>query len=84
MSYICDNCHVSQLPRTPAIPVVTETRKVEYMNHVLVRDGDDEGTVKEVTSKGFETVTEIRVCPGCAAELKVRQKGEKNEVRNHV
>lgn len=68
--YICQNCHVSQLPRTSAIPVVTETRKVQYTNHVVVRDGDDEGTVREVTSKGFETIREIRVCPACAEELK--------------
>lgn len=68
MSYICGNCHVSQPPRTPAIPIVVETRKVEYT--VQSRDPEnDEAFITKVV-KGSEVVKEVRVCPGCADELR--------------
>lgn len=56
MSYICQNCHLQQPPKTPQHTLVTETRKVEYE---VVRD--------RVTSTevGFEIAREIRVCPKC-------------------
>lgn len=71
--YICSNCHVCQLPRTPAIPLVVETRQVEY----LVESSDPETeAISTKTVKGTEIVRELRVCPSCRADIQRMQNGK--------
>lgn len=66
MCYICANCKISQLPKTPAIPVVLKTRAVNYVN---VKIDEETGEKKEILSKGVEIMQEVRMCPACAAEF---------------
>lgn len=63
--YNCAHCHVTQPPRTLAIPIVVKTRPMTYLNWKL----DEEGNKVEVNSKGSEIVHELRVCADCFEEL---------------
>lgn len=51
--YICDKCHKSSRPKEKLNRIITQTREVEYN----FREGGK--------SKGWEIVTEIKVCVRC-------------------
>jgi hypothetical protein len=55
--FICDTCHEVTAPREKARKLVTETRPMVYTDW---QHGRKQG-------HGTEIVTEITVCPRCAA-----------------
>ena len=59
----CDRCGVTSLPKVKAVKVVTSTRDKEY--EVIRLDPETEEELHE-TVKGFEVVSELTLCPGCA------------------
>ena len=62
--FVCANCGVVTLPRVASTPIITQTRKVQYLNNI-----------GEPISKGTEIVKEIRVCEDCADEFPKEMRG---------
>ena len=62
MAFRCDVCHDAQKNGTTQTLIVTEKRAKEYSTY-------NPKTKQSKQSKGWEIVTEIRVCPVCVKEL---------------
>ena len=72
MSFICGNCKVSTAPGIPAALITVKTRPAVYENTVY--DAEDDRYV-QTTSKGWEVVRQIQVCPGCVDQFPEEMRG---------
>ncbi len=62
--YVCDSCKKQIAPSIPSRLVPVKTRTKQYPKRY-----DKGGSLVDKGGDGFETVSEIRVCPECHGKM---------------